>query len=363
MIDVKHKRCSHSGCRIQPSYGFEEDKPEYCKEHKKDGMIDVVSKRCSHPDCKIHPNYGFEGYKAEYCKEHKKDGMIDVKNKKCSHLDCDVRPSYCKLYFPGKTHCVEHSTVNEYSLHKKYPICIFNNCNEMAYYFDNEDPNIYPTKCEIHKLLTDIKLVEKQCPNCDDTLYFPENQEFCMDCGQYRELALVKFKETIIYNFLKTNNISFIYNKLITKGKSRYRPDFLITTSYGYIILEVDEHQHKFGYYDESKEISRMYTIYNDILITKPNAQVLFIRYNPDKYKGIQYKIKQRQDYLYTLITYLLSLDTINMKLGVIYLFYDGFDNNPQAQTLENYNDICNGEELEIIDNEEDESEEEILED
>lgn len=357
MVDVIHIKCLAINCETRSTYGYEKNKPKFCKLHKKYDMINVVSRTCSFMNCKIQPVFNFEGERPKYCKEHKLDNMVDVINSFCIMDNCTTRASYAKLYFPGKTHCAEHSTVNEYSLNKKYPICTFNNCNEAAYYFDDEDPNIYPTRCETHKLSTDIKLIEKQCPNCDDTLYYPENQEFCMACGKYRDLILTKFKETIIYNFLKTNNIFFIYNKLIPKGKSKYRPDFLITTSYGHIILEIDEHQHET--YDKSKEISRMYTIYNDIFITQPDSQVLFIRYNPDKYKGIQCKNKQRQDYLYTLITYLSLLNTINMKLGVIYLFYDGFDNNPQIQPLENYNDMYDGEELEINDEESEESLEE----
>ncbi|CAH6419078.1 Hypothetical protein HVR_LOCUS271 [uncultured virus] len=61
----------------------------------------------------------------------------------------------------------------------------------------------------------------------------------------------------MMYYFLQSNNISAIHNKPISiNGSSKFRPDFLIRSKFGYIIFEVDEFQHKNqGYNNESERM------------------------------------------------------------------------------------------------------------
>ena len=75
--------------------------------------------------------------------------------------------------------------------------------------------------------------------------------------------------------------------------------------------------------------------IYQDIQLIKPNSQVLFIRFNPDAYKGVQHNIRERHKYLHTIVTQCINLPTIGVPLGQIKLFYDGFNGEPKIEPIE----------------------------
>jgi hypothetical protein len=155
-----------------------------------------------------------------------------------------------------------------------------------------------------------------------------------MQCGQYRARILKKFKETIVKYLLRDNGIPVIHNKRISSRGSAFRPDFRIASPFGMIICEVDEHQHKRGDYTESAEKSRMIDLYYDIQIICPGVQVLILRMNPDSYVGVKVELKKRHAYLCQLFHHFLTQPSIGMPLGVIYLFYDGFDGTTRIQPL-----------------------------
>ena len=80
--------------------------------------------------------------------------------------------------------------------------------------------------------------------------------------------------------FLDISKIKYIScDKLVDNGACfKYRPDFLIDCGSHFVVLEVDENQHKGRAY--GCEEVRMVNIFQSLgLSTK------FIRYNPDKYK------------------------------------------------------------------------------
>jgi very-short-patch-repair endonuclease len=64
MIDIKHKMCQHSGCKIRPNFNFEgELKPKFCDSHKIDGMINVLAKTCKANLCLgTRANIKYKGY-------------------------------------------------------------------------------------------------------------------------------------------------------------------------------------------------------------------------------------------------------------------------------------------------------------
>ena len=101
MIDVRSKRCRHSGCAKIPSYGKVGGKAELCAGHAENGMIDVVSKRCGHRGCTKWPSFGKVGGSAEVCAEHAQNGMVGIakKNsgKRCGHRGCTKWPSFGKV--------------------------------------------------------------------------------------------------------------------------------------------------------------------------------------------------------------------------------------------------------------------------
>lgn len=195
MVDVRNKLCEYTGCITRPTFGYEGQKAQCCKDHILDGMINVVSKECEFRECKLYPSFGYEGQSALFCKKHKLEGMID-NHKQCVSLECTIQPSYRKLYSKILISCKEHSSLNEYSVIKSTPICQVINCQNTAYFINPVDSNVYPIRCSNHHHSTDIELLLKICPNCEEKLYFPSNKKICMNCGYYRERKLYKFKET-----------------------------------------------------------------------------------------------------------------------------------------------------------------------
>lgn len=262
---------------------------------------------------------------------HKLPGMINIVSKICGHEGCTIQPSYHKLYSPTYNHCVSHSTLNEYDCRKGIPLCKSLNCQNIAHFIDGQDNNYYPVRCETHKLVSDIRLSEKECQNCEEILYFPDNREHCMQCGNYRERILYHFKEFIIRSFFITNGVNFIYDKRIDGGKYKFRPDFSISCKFGHIIVEIDEFQHKRGY-SQNLEINRMSSIFSDLRQSNPICEVLFIRYNHDN--------SQREKYLHMIITHFANLPNLGIELGIIYLFYNEFDGHPQIKLI---NSVDNG--------------------
>ena len=219
MFDVTSRKCVEPECNIRPTYNYEGSKPQYCTTHKKTGMIDVAHSKCSESGCSIGPSedkcetlacYGYEAQDPQYCANHKKSGMINVCDT-CSHPNCRIISSYAKLYYGSRNHCVEHSTLNEYSISKHKPVCSVLMCKNIAYFIGNNDINVYPVRCSLHKLPNDIELINRRCPGCNDQIYFPSNKHVCMECGQYRQRKLYRFKEQIMKAFLESNNIPFVY--------------------------------------------------------------------------------------------------------------------------------------------------------
>ena len=331
MVDVTSKKCSYDECDTIPSFGVPGEQPVRCFTHQLEGMINVKNKRCIDDNCDVRPTFGFIKGIAIYCKEHKIDGTFDVKHKFCSFDGCNIRPSHGSLFSKIHNHCLDHSTLNEYSPSKRFPVCSILTCSNPATFVNNEDKLLQPIRCMNHKQDNDVEILEKICSSCSIKVYIPENRKICAECGQYRYKVIVR-KEHDIKMFLKFNNINNRHNKTVHRDGSFKRPDFLIDSVFGKIILECDEFQHKDIKYN--KEEKRMITIYNDIQLSSKGAEVLFIRYNPDNYKGIQFNTNDRLEYLHFLLKHYIKLEILGTKLGVIYLFYDEFDGTPKIKEL-----------------------------
>jgi len=135
----------------------------------------------------------------------------------------------------------------------------------------------------------------------------------------------MKRHELDIKYLLDENNIKYYtYNKKIN---DKYFPDYVFNCVYYYIILEIDEYQHK--KYDKNNEIKRMRDITSSL-----EMPVIFIRYNPDKY--IPYNKEKiieddnRKEILLNQLNYYMKLSKdLSMKLtklSALYLFFDNFD-------------------------------------
>ena len=142
-----------------------------------------------------------------------------------------------------------------------------------------------------------------------------------------------KRKEERVSKFLTENEIPFErekqieFNCLDSSGK-RARIDFVIPRTWGYILLEVDEDQHKFYSYDVSCEVRRMMDIVGSIR-TNDESRILFIRYNPDSFsvddKKQKVPVADREAQLLELLQdYEPELD-----VAIKYLFYDTHEDLP----------------------------------
>jgi hypothetical protein len=104
-----------------------------------------------------------------------------------------------------------------------------------------------------------------------------------------------------------------------------------------------------------------MIQIYKDIKSLKGETEVLFIRYNPDNYRGIQFTREERRSKLLGILNWAENLSTINTSLGVIYMFYNDYNGTEHIKSVDiNNSDFHSSgkeEEEENEDNNEDEDE------
>jgi hypothetical protein len=341
-VDVANKTCLHENCTKQPIYGKPgSKKAEYCKEHAPGGYVNVVSKTCLYENCDTIPVYGKPGSKKkEYCKEHAPGGYMDVVSKTCLRENCDTIPVYGKPGSKKKEYCKEHAPGGYMDVANK--TCIQENCTTRSSY---SYPGYSAEYCAKHKLprmvihpLSHPKEEDILCTICCNPIHY--NEQYCSSCKTYLTLKTTvkrKQKELEVKTLLEEAEIKFTHDEIVVDGCSRKRPDFLIPTKYGTIILEVDEFQHMRKNYPCECEITRMKQIYYDV----GERHAIFIRYNPDTYKcDTNHKAdkKERQQYLIKFISEMLDADVIlQNNLAVVYLFYDHFVHPPEIERIEVY--------------------------
>lgn len=104
-------------------------------------------------------------------------------------------------------------------------------------------------------------------------------------------------------------------------GGGGFRPDFIFDAGTHFVVVEVDEHQHKC--YDADNESLRMMSVQQAL-----GLPVVFVRYNPDKYRsGDDSRLWNDSEREVALIAWVKRLWTAPAPLcvEVLYLFYDGF--------------------------------------
>lgn len=52
-VDVHCRPCEYENCNKHPHYAFEGDKARFCASHKEAGMVDVKHKRCHTTGCRV----------------------------------------------------------------------------------------------------------------------------------------------------------------------------------------------------------------------------------------------------------------------------------------------------------------------
>ncbi len=350
MIDIKNKKCVICNKTI-PIYNLPNEKtPTHCSNCKLEGMINIKDKKCIVCNKTI-PIYNLPNEKiATHCNKCKLDGMVNIVDKKC--IVCNSRATF-NLPCMQPAYCAKHKTKGMISEPTKK--CIDENCKEQATY-GLLDKLLH---CETHKTDDDILLAERECIKCK-TMDILDNSGLCINiCSldkRFKEIKKYeKTKENIVVEFINnsldmTKFIEISFDKILnTEDKEqcrKHRPDIYLNNGDKIIFIEVDENQHA-SYISCGKTIEekiatenrRMFSIAQPF-IGKP---VVFIRYNPDKYKigNITHNdsIIKRHEILLKWINYIINMK-LEQGLYVKYLYYDNFNESNLELKIIGINEI-----------------------
>lgn len=316
----------------RPSKNYKGEYARYCAGCAEEGMVRIYNEYC---ECGTQAHYGYEN---------------DEKPSKCICCkDGDMIPligNICRGMLKNGKQCTKFASIG-------YDKPIY--CSKCAEDKDNMK-NIYAPKCvKCKTVLASLVLKDTNkithCVGCipegkrNNYIYInkiycekecgclAENgSNLCVSCNDDRNKYSHE-KEKIVKLFLEKelSNYNFIHNKNIF-GKNSYRPDFLYITEDRLIIIEVDEEQHKRSGYSKDNDFRRMKFVYN--LFNKMNKKIIFIRYNPDKYRIknqiIQSDNNKRLSELKNLFLECNNkqVETLSNKLNIYYMYYDGYGEN-----------------------------------
>ena len=236
--------CKFGNCRERSLYNFKSQQPRWCRTHKEEGMITNPASFCEH------------GIRRSRCKPC---GGSEI----CEH---GIQRSTCKPCGGGaicehgiiRSRCFQCSPESNYFCIRRYPPSSFG--------------SLSGTRCPQKKQ----RKYKNYCTRCYVEL-FPDDD--------LSKLAHLASKELNCKKFLDSRFPSlFVHNKrliLTEKDKTAHdrRIDFQSSIKKTVLGLEVDEHQHKWGY-DPKDEEKRIMQIYENA-----DRNLVFIRFNPDKYK------------------------------------------------------------------------------
>ena len=148
------------------------------------------------------------------------------------------------------------------------------------------------------------------------------------------EKSIYSSKEECVKKYLDSKNLEFQYNHAFcrTLGETYLRrtPDFYKQIGRHYLVVEVDQFQHKS--YNKDDESKRNYDLYEI-----SHAKWIHIRFNPDMFRNSKGERKDPHISLrLRILHHEIKKQTKRIKSGdifqassmieVIYLFYDGFE-------------------------------------
>lgn len=319
--------CLTANCDKKANYGPKgTTKGYYCVNHKLTDHTCTTQKMCIVCDKKI-PLYGTKVN--THCANCRTDNMINHNYKHCTTDGCERLALYGPLY-DTLQHCTTHRSQNEYVV--RYPKC--ETCQQPAYFTWGK----YPTHCETHKQRDQVDVVLQKCTKCDNKDYFKRGDRLCYVCKDVETFVkLTKRKEDAVQRLLDTMQVLYIRDKSIANGCDRKRPDYLIDCGTHFIVIEVDEFQHRGHGYDCVCEQTRMINIYASLGTEK----VVFIRYNPDTFTdsdGKAHKACDRTPLLHEVVNKHRN-KIPEPPITIEYMYYDGMQNNvTDSYTVDPYN-------------------------
>jgi hypothetical protein len=327
MVDVKHATCEFYGCTKQPRFNIEGQKTGvFCTTHKSVGMMDVKSRKCGRNGCMKRPSYNVEGQKTgRFCATHKEPDMVNVVNPRCEHPKCK---GYARYGFPGyvATFCTRHKKDHPGVILKPSARCGSEGCTDPALY----GPSGIPVHCEAHHdAETEFNLVERACSSCGLTFKLDLATQRCEYCSPELFKRVHLQKQTVVKQLFDSSadlGAYVSYDRQVDGGAcGKERPDFLFDCGSRFVVVEVDEHQHRSNPCE--CEQTRMVNIAQGL-----GLPTVFVRYNPDPFKDalntkqeLSYRV--RHDWLERVVRRCLDTSIPNASfLEAVYLFFDGHD-------------------------------------
>ena len=158
---------------------------------------------------------------------------------------------------------------------------------------------------------------------------------------------MTKRKELEIHQLLREAGIQFVCQQHLPfaacglASETRYAlADFSILTSWGAILVEVDESQHK--QYDPSCDVRRDFDIAASVALGSGHKLVV-LRYNPDEFKigGVTFRMAKRERHarLLTLLGRLQGAEPAT-PFTRLFLFYDRAEGSVLPTVAEHWNEV-----------------------
>jgi hypothetical protein len=337
MVNIKDKKCFCG--RVIPIYGVEGGKPTHCVKCKTPDMIDIVNRNKMCQCGKARSTFNHPGEtKAKFCDSCKTDGMVNVVDKKCK---CGKSQPNFGFEEEGKAICCgECKEPNMVDIRNANKMCI--KCNKIRAIYDVEGAK-KARFCLACKDEIMVNVIDKKCTGIDGVCPFNSLGSFKYDyyCSQcftrkfpndprvYKTQP--KTKEIKVRNYINKHFEGFIHDEPIYTNHCdcsiRRRIDHRKLIGNTMLAIETDENQHR-SYNEMDKEIR-----YDDLYMAF-SGKWIYIRFNPDKYRDSNKKIKNPniesrfeilKKEIEKQIARIQSEENTEL-IEHIYLFYDGYD-------------------------------------
>lgn len=319
-IDMRNTQCFCGKGR--PLFNLQgQTKSIWCGSCKAVDAVDVINRQCL---CgRSRPSFNLPGQiKPIWCAScpQRPENAVDVVNKKCA---CNTQATYGIVGLQST--CCAKCKTPEMVLHPKKRC---KSCKQLAIYGLSSRE-----RCEDHKKDTDLNLVEQKCDSCGLFCVLNADKK-CFACDPNNFQKFAKRKENQVKALLDANNLVYVHDK-IPNGTlcGKERPDFVFRCGNHIVILEVDENQH--SNYQCLCEQVRMINVTQ----TFGGMPVMWIRYNPDKFKAKNAKKKReisenkRHACLLKWLRWAFEKNMENLA-EVIYLCYDECDETSHASEV-----------------------------
>ena len=303
-IDDNDNTCKVQGC-INIIYGYRQQAPTRCKNHKLPEMVTHPLKYCEH---------NIRKYQCKTCKElcvHYKDkDTCDICNKKCSHGNIEINCKECRV---EKKNQKKRQKCEHGHLKRNCKVCNpsgfcphgkrINQCKECGgssmCIHGRQKSACKDCKgsaiCEHGKQKNSCVIcnpsIQCKMEQCETMASNPLYKGYCLRCFVYtfpneKVSRNHKTKEKTVVDFVldKFDKLSWICDKMIDGGCSRRRPDMYLDLGSHVLIVEIDENSHKA--YDCTCSNRRLMQLSQDFA----HRPIVFIRINPDGYTDVHDK-------------------------------------------------------------------------